>query len=67
MDALVKLVVEPEDEIITGVQGKVANFLHHLMPRAVEKFLAVDTEKAQLKDSPPAPVTSGAVHRPSGS
>jgi short-subunit dehydrogenase len=67
IDKLVKLVVEPEDEVITGLQGKIANVLHHLMPKAVEKLMAIDTEKAQLKDAPPAPATSGAVHRPSRS
>ena len=66
VDALVRLVVEPQDEIITGVQGKIANFLHHLMPNAVEKMLAMNTEKAQIEDAPPAPVTSGTVHRPPG-
>jgi hypothetical protein len=35
------------------------------MPNAVEKFMAVKTEKAQLRDAPPEPATSGAVHTPS--
>jgi len=65
IDELVKLVVEPQDEVITGWQGKFANVLHHLMPRAVEKFMAVNTEKAQLDDPPAAPATSGNVHHPS--
>jgi hypothetical protein len=65
IDELVKLVVEPQDEVITGWQGKIANVLHHLMPDAVEKFMAVITEKAQLDDPPAAPATSGNVHRPS--
>ena len=67
IDALVKLVVEPQDEVITGVQGKFANVLHHLMPHAVEKFMAMNTEKAQLHDAPPAPQTSGNLHSPSNS
>ncbi len=50
IDALVQLVIKPQDELITGFQGRIANFLHHLMPNAVEKFMAVDTEKAQIKD-----------------
>jgi short-subunit dehydrogenase len=66
VDALVRLASRPEDEVITGVQGKIANFLHHLMPNAVEKLMAVNTEKAQLEDAPPSPTTSGNVHRPSG-
>ena len=67
VDALVKLVVEPQDEIITGLQGKVANFLHHLMPGAVEKFMAVEVNQVQIKAAPAGPVTSGNVHSPSGS
>ncbi len=65
VDALVRLVARPEDEIITGQQGKVANFLHHLMPAAVEKFMASNTKKAELEDALEAPSTSGAVHSPS--
>ena len=65
VDALVRLVDSPEDEVITGWQGKIANVLHHLMPNTVEKFMAVNTEKAQLHDAPPESATSGAVHTPS--
>jgi short-subunit dehydrogenase len=65
IDALVKLVVEPQDEIITGWQGKVYNFLHQLMPHAIEKMMASNTEKAVWKEPPPAPPTSGSVHQPS--
>ncbi len=67
IDTLVRLVVEPEDEVNFGWQGVIANVLLHLMPGAVEKFMASNTEKAQFKEAPPAPETSGAVHRPSGS
>src|SRR5258707_6253109 len=66
IDALVKLVAEPQDEVITGWQGKIANFLHQLMPHAVDKMMAKNTEKAQLEDPPPAPESSGIVHRPAG-
>jgi short-subunit dehydrogenase len=61
VDALVKLVVEPEDEVITGWQGGVFNFLHKLMPRAVEKMMASRTRKSQF-ESPLAPMTAGSVH-----
>jgi short-subunit dehydrogenase len=66
IDALVKLVAEPEDEVITGWQGKIANVLHHLMPHAVERLMAKNTELSQLATAPPGPITSGAIHRPSG-
>jgi short-subunit dehydrogenase len=64
IDALVKLVVEPEDELITGWQGGVFNVLHHLMPRAVEKLMAKNATEAQLDDAPPVRVTSGSIHHP---
>jgi short-subunit dehydrogenase len=64
IDALVKLVVEPDDETITGWQGGVFNVLHHLMPGAVEKLMAKRSMQAELEDSPPAPNTAGAVHHP---
>lgn len=62
IDTLVKLVAEPEDEVITGWQGGVFNFLHKLMPHAVEKMMAARTRKTQLEKAPRGPVTSGSVH-----
>jgi short-subunit dehydrogenase len=64
IDALVELVAEPEDEVITGRQGPVFEFLHRLMPNAIERMMAKNTEMTQLEGAPPAPVTSGTVHRP---
>jgi short-subunit dehydrogenase len=64
IDELVKLVVDPEDEVITGWQGGVFNVLHHLMPHAVEKLMTRNTAKAQLTDAPPAPTSSGSIHHP---
>lgn len=63
IDALVKLVAEPEDEVITGGQGGVFNILHHLMPTAVENMMAAKTENAQLRDAPSAPFSEGSLHR----
>lgn len=65
IDALVKLVIEPQDEIFTGWQGGMFNFLHHLMPGTVEKMMAANTTKAQFQDAPPAPNTAGTVRQPS--
>jgi short-subunit dehydrogenase len=65
IDALVKLVVEPEDEIITGWQGGVFNVLHKLMPSAVEKLMASRTRKVQIDDAALAPITAGNVHEAS--
>jgi len=66
VDKLVQLVAEPEDEVITGWQGKLFNFFHKLMPNVIEKMMASNTEKTQFKEPPPAPKSPGAVHQPSG-
>lgn len=63
IDALVKLVVEPEDEVITGWQGGVFNFMHRLLPNAIEKLMARNTRKAQLENAPPGAIHSGTVHQ----
>jgi hypothetical protein len=62
IDALVKLVVDPEDEVITGWQGGVFNFMHRLLPNAVEKRMARNTRRAQLENAPPGAIHSGTVH-----
>jgi short-subunit dehydrogenase len=65
VDKLVQLVVEPEDEVITGWQGGVFNTFHKLMPGAVEKLMSSRTQKAQLEDARPAVETPGSIHEPS--
>jgi short-subunit dehydrogenase len=67
VDALVKLVVEPENEVITGWQGGVFNVLHKLMPSAVEKLMASRTRKVQIDNASQAPITAGNVHEASES
>lgn len=64
IDALVELVAKPEDEVITGRQGPIFEFLHRLLPNAVERLMARNTERAQLDKAPPGPVTPGTIHRP---
>jgi short-subunit dehydrogenase len=66
IDKLVQLVVEPEDEVITGWQGTMFNFFHKLMPNVIEKVMGANTAKTQLKDPPPASKSSGTVHQPLG-
>lgn len=63
IDALVKLVVEPQDEVTTGWQGGVFEFLHRLMPAAIERLMGSRTEGVQLKGPMTEPDTSGTVHR----
>jgi short-subunit dehydrogenase len=65
IDKLVELVVKPEEEAITGWQGGPFSFLHRLMPRAIEKLMAKNTESNQLGASTPALDTPGNIHQPS--
>ena len=65
VDKLVQLVAHPEDEVITGGQGKFFNVFHRLFPRMVEAMMADKSHKAEFKDPPPAVASSGAVHEPS--
>lgn len=65
IDALVKLVIEPEDEVITGWQGGPFSFLHRLMPKAIERLMAKNTEMSQLGGNESAAPTSGNVHHAS--
>jgi short-subunit dehydrogenase len=67
VDALVKLVLHPKDELITGWQGGVFDVLHRLMPKAVEALMTKNTADSQLKNAEPGPITSGAVHTASAS
>lgn len=64
VDTLVKLALEPEDEVIVGSQGKVAAFMHEFAPGIMEKMMGALTHKKQMEDPPPAPSTSGAIHNP---
>ncbi len=65
VEALVRLVVEPDDEVITGWQGGVFNALHRLIPNSIEKVMGKNTTQAQLKKAPEAFDKRGSVHQPS--
>ncbi len=64
VDAIVELIADPEDEIVTGWQGGPFGFLHRLMPETVERLMAAKVSQAQLDDAAPAPVTPGNLHKP---
>ncbi|VTR92861.1 short-chain dehydrogenase : Short-chain dehydrogenase/reductase SDR OS=Solibacter usitatus (strain Ellin6076) GN=Acid_3006 PE=3 SV=1: adh_short [Gemmata massiliana] len=65
VDALVKLVAEPEDEVITGWQGGPFSFLHRMMPKAIERLMARNTVAVQLNSEEATAPTSGNVHHAS--
>ena len=45
--------------------GDAKAVLHHLLPHAVEKLMAKNTEAVQSDAPSPSPITSGTIHRPS--
>ncbi len=62
INKLVELTVAPEDEVITGFQGKLFNIFHKLMPGTIEKMMSKTTTKNQIESAEPAPKTSGIIH-----
>lgn len=64
IDAIVRLISHPQDEVIVG-GGKIAAAAHALAPALVETLLAKQTHKSQIVDAPFARTTLGAVHEPS--
>jgi short-subunit dehydrogenase len=65
IDVIVRMVDKPEDEVIVGTAGKIANAVHSIFPGLTENLLGGTTHKAQIKVSPVADPTHGAVHEPS--
>jgi short-subunit dehydrogenase len=64
IDTMVRMAIEPEDEVAVGTAGKAATFLHHLMPGIVESMMARQTRKAEFDDAPQAPPKTGSVREP---
>lgn len=65
VEAIVKVAIQPEDEIIVGGAGRVANVAHHVAPAITEGFMAHQTHRNQMEKAGPAPDSVGAVHSPS--
>jgi len=64
IDVIIRMAVDPEDEVSVGTAGKVSTFLHHLMPGIVESMMAKQTHKAEFEKSPTAERKSGSVREP---
>ena len=64
IDTIVRMAIDPEDEVSVGTAGKVSTFLHHLMPGIVESMMANRTHKAEFEKSPTAPPKSGSLREP---
>jgi short-subunit dehydrogenase len=64
VDTIVRMAIDPEDEVAVGGAGKASTFLHHLMPGIIESMMARQTRKAEFEKAPPAPPKRGSVHEP---
>lgn len=64
IDVLVRLVHEPEDEVMVGTAGKISDVAHHIAPVAMEKIWGKQVHKTQIEDAAPAQPVQGALHEP---
>jgi short-subunit dehydrogenase len=64
VDTIVELATNPQDEVIVGAAGKVANVAHQFLPGMIESFMARQTQKSQIERAPVAPFFAGALHEP---
>ena len=64
VDIIVHATVHPREEVPTGWKARGAYWSHRIAPDVAERLAADIAHEAQFEQSPPAPPTSGAVHRP---
>jgi short-subunit dehydrogenase len=64
VDTLLKLAVDPEEEVVVGPSGKVMVAAHQVLGKLVEMGMEKETETAQIKKAPLSPPTPGSLHHP---
>jgi short-subunit dehydrogenase len=64
VDTLVRLVTDPEDEVVVGGMGKLYTAAHAMMREPMERALAKTSHRAMIEKSPPAPKTRGNIADP---
>ena len=64
VDAIVRTSIHPSKEVAVGWKGQAASSFHQIFPDLTERVAADIYHRAQITTAPPAPPTSGAVHRP---
>ncbi len=64
VDTIVKLAIDPTDEVTVGTAAKVFNVAHHLFPGLVEAMMARQTHKSEFDKAEPGEQTSGSLHEP---
>lgn len=63
VDAMIRASLRPREEMPTGWKAHAANLSHHIAPDITETFAANVAHRYQLETAPPAPPTSGSLHR----
>lgn len=64
VEAIVRMSLQPRDELAVGWKSKAAYAGHRLMPDLGTRAAANLFQRAQMDEAPPAPPTSGALHEP---
>jgi short-subunit dehydrogenase len=64
VDAIIGLMTQPQDEIIVGFGGELANLAHKFVPSLVENAIGSQTHKSQIENAEITEMTRGAVLRP---
>lgn len=63
VEAIVAACLDPKEEQPVGAKAKAFNIAHHLFPDLTERVSA-ETSKRESEKAAPAPMTTGAIHRP---
>jgi short-subunit dehydrogenase len=64
VDAVVRVSLYPQEELPVGWKAAGGNISHKLAPDLTERMSGKISDKVQMENAPPAPPTSGNLHRP---
>jgi len=64
VDVIVRTALYPREEVSVGWKARAAYFGHRVLPDLTERASGFASDKLQLDVAPPAPATSGNLHRP---
>lgn len=64
IELIIQLAIEPEDEVIVGAAGKVAQIANQLAPGLTQNLMGKQTHRSQIENAPPGEITGGAVLEP---
>ena len=64
IEAIFEMSIDPQDEVVVGTEGKLSSLAERLSPKLVEKQMAKQTHKAQMKNKESAKESSGSLFKP---